>query len=295
MHPSAVEPKPGCIDTITYPVALARPGEMGRKLDLSGLTDDEAEHVLKVVQRDMKLRKKEEDRLRVHFFDTMTEANASQEVDHMRSQSHGLGQAALLDCHYNVCKTCWQLQQAGKESLALLHHLPEDRSLLMSLPPDMIAIGCSIFRTQSLEWYYNNVKSRFKRFGSAKVLKTLYRNHISGSGRRGGEREGEGRRGEERRGEERRGEEILEGQLERQIRTGGPFGLYGDTQTVELIGPIASQQSPGTNHSEDKVARATEGITSQQHQQRVHHHHPTRPEQHGHSPLSPIRLAEQQP
>lgn len=37
---------------------------MGRKLDLSGLTDDEAEHVLKVVQRDMKLRKKEEDRLR---------------------------------------------------------------------------------------------------------------------------------------------------------------------------------------------------------------------------------------
>lgn len=37
---------------------------MGRKLDLSGLTDGEAEHVLKVVQRDMKLRKKEEDRLR---------------------------------------------------------------------------------------------------------------------------------------------------------------------------------------------------------------------------------------
>ncbi|KAL7840549.1 hypothetical protein AOLI_G00258720 [Acnodon oligacanthus] len=37
---------------------------MGRKLDLSGLTDGEAEHVLRVVQRDMKLRKKEEDRLR---------------------------------------------------------------------------------------------------------------------------------------------------------------------------------------------------------------------------------------
>lgn len=37
---------------------------------------------------------------------------------------------------------------------------------------------CRILRTQSLEWYYNNVKSRFKRFGSAKVLKTLYRKHI---------------------------------------------------------------------------------------------------------------------
>lgn len=37
---------------------------MGRKLDLSGLTDSEAEHVLQVVQRDMNLRKKEEERLR---------------------------------------------------------------------------------------------------------------------------------------------------------------------------------------------------------------------------------------
>ncbi|XP_073667162.1 rab effector MyRIP isoform X2 [Tursiops truncatus] len=76
---------------------------MGRKLDLSGLTDDETEHVLQVVQRDFNLRKKEEERLRV-------------------------------------------------------------------------------LRTQSLEWFYNNVKSRFKRFGSAKVLKNLYRKHRLESG-----------------------------------------------------------------------------------------------------------------
>ncbi|MGH0131635.1 UNVERIFIED_CONTAM: hypothetical protein FKN15_061728 [Acipenser sinensis] len=36
---------------------------MGRKLDLSSLTKDEAGHVLQVVQRDMCLRKKEEERL----------------------------------------------------------------------------------------------------------------------------------------------------------------------------------------------------------------------------------------
>lgn len=47
---------------------------MGRKLDLSGLTDNEAEHVLQVVQRDMKLRKKEEARLRL---DLMTFVNNS--------------------------------------------------------------------------------------------------------------------------------------------------------------------------------------------------------------------------
>lgn len=41
-----------------------------------------------------------------------------------------------------------------------------------------VLLVCRILRTQSLEWYYNHVKSRFKRFGSAKVLKTLYRKHI---------------------------------------------------------------------------------------------------------------------
>lgn len=34
-----------------------------------------------------------------------------------------------------------------------------------------------MLKTQSLEWFYNNVRKRFKRFGSAKVLRTLYRKH----------------------------------------------------------------------------------------------------------------------
>lgn len=40
-----------------------RRDEMGRKLDLSKLTDEEAKHVWEVVQRDFDLRKKEEERL----------------------------------------------------------------------------------------------------------------------------------------------------------------------------------------------------------------------------------------
>ncbi|XP_025069737.1 melanophilin isoform X7 [Alligator sinensis] len=67
---------------------------MGRKLDLSKLTDEEAKHVWEVVQRDLDLRKKEEERLEV------------------------------------------------------------------------VKIG-------SLEWYYEHVRSRFKRFGSAKVMRSL--------------------------------------------------------------------------------------------------------------------------
>lgn len=48
----------------SWPLILDSQVAMGRKLDLSALSNDEAEHVLKVVQRDMKLRKKEEERLR---------------------------------------------------------------------------------------------------------------------------------------------------------------------------------------------------------------------------------------
>ncbi|XP_016389021.1 rab effector MyRIP-like, partial [Sinocyclocheilus rhinocerous] len=67
-------------------------------------------------------------------------------------------QRALL--HYNVCKSCRTYSQSER---------------------GYICAACQksrLLRTQSLEWFYNNVKSLFKRFGSAKVLKTLYRKHI---------------------------------------------------------------------------------------------------------------------
>ncbi|KAJ8419170.1 hypothetical protein AAFF_G00006690 [Aldrovandia affinis] len=146
---------------------------MGRKLDLSGLTDDEADHVLNVVQRDMKLRKKEEERL----------SEMKQELDEEGSRCSILSKQnkfnehccirccapftfllnpkrQCLDCQFNVCKSCRIYDK-------------KDKAWLCS--------ACQksrVLRTQSLEWYYNNVKSRFKRFGSAKVLKTLYRKHI---------------------------------------------------------------------------------------------------------------------
>lgn len=41
-----------------------------------------------------------------------------------------------------------------------------------------LCVSLRLLKTQSLEWFYTNVKSRFKRFGSAKVLKTLYRKHL---------------------------------------------------------------------------------------------------------------------
>ncbi|XP_029445531.1 rab effector MyRIP isoform X2 [Rhinatrema bivittatum] len=150
---------------------------MGRKLDLSGLTEDEAEHVLQVVQRDFSLRKKEEERL----------SEMKQKLDEEGSKCSLLAKQQkfnehccirccapftfllnskrqCLDCKYNICKGCSSYEKKEK---AWVCNVCQQARLL---------------RTQSLEWYYNNVKSRFKRFGSAKVLKNLYRKHRLQSG-----------------------------------------------------------------------------------------------------------------
>ncbi|XP_035526745.1 rab effector MyRIP isoform X2 [Morone saxatilis] len=147
---------------------------MGRKLDLSGLTDHEAEHVLQVVQRDMRLRKNEEERL----------SELKQELDEEGSRCLLLSRQSCFnqrccirccspftfllnpkrqcrDCCYNVCKAC---RVYNKRDKAWLCSACQKSRLL---------------KTQSLEWYYTNVKKRFKRFGSAKVLKTLYRKHLA--------------------------------------------------------------------------------------------------------------------
>uniref|UniRef100_A0A1W7RFI6 Rab effector MYRIP n=1 Tax=Agkistrodon contortrix contortrix TaxID=8713 RepID=A0A1W7RFI6_AGKCO len=150
---------------------------MRRKLDLSDLTDNEAEHVLLVVQRDFTLRKKEEDRLNEMKQKLDEEGNKCSILSkHQRFNERCCMRCCspftflintkrqCQDCKYNICKNCSSYQRKEK---AWLCNMCQQARLL---------------RAQSLEWYYNNVKSRFKRFGSAKVLKNLYRKHRSETG-----------------------------------------------------------------------------------------------------------------
>ncbi|XP_032387721.1 rab effector MyRIP [Etheostoma spectabile] len=147
---------------------------MGRKLDLSGLTDNEAEHVLQVVQRDMRLRKKEEERLSELKLELDEEGSrcvllSRQRCFNQRCCIRCCSPFTFLlntkrqchDCHYNVCKAC---RVYNKQDKAWLCSACQKSRLL---------------KTQSLEWFYTDVKTRFKRFGSAKVLKTLYRKHLA--------------------------------------------------------------------------------------------------------------------
>lgn len=150
---------------------------MGRKLDLSGLTDDETEHVLQVVQRDFNLRKREEERLSEMKQRLDAEGSKCSILSkHQKFVEHCCMRCCAPftflistkrrcgDCKFNVCKGCCSYQKREKVWVCC------------------VCQQARVLRTQSLEWFYNNVKSRFKRFGSAKVLKNLYRKHRLESG-----------------------------------------------------------------------------------------------------------------
>ncbi|KAM5291980.1 rab effector MyRIP [Ctenodactylus gundi] len=150
---------------------------MGRKLDLSGLTDRETEHVLQVVQRDFSLRKKEEERLSEMKQRLAEEGSKCRVLARHRRFVEACCMRCCApftfllnprrrcgDCKFNVCKSCCAFHKREKAWVC------------------GVCQQARLLRTQSLEWFYSNVKSRFKRFGSAKVLENLYRKHRLESG-----------------------------------------------------------------------------------------------------------------
>ncbi|KAM3667463.1 melanophilin isoform 2-T2 [Ammospiza maritima maritima] len=142
---------------------------MGRKLDLSKLTDEEAKHVWEVVQRDFDLRKKEEERLEELKCKIDQE---SSKREFLTSQSH------LNDTH---CVHCLQpfkfLLNSKRQCLDCRFYTCKNCSRYHKKEQGWVCDPCRLSRIVkigSLEWYYEHVRSRFKRFGSAKVLQSLY-------------------------------------------------------------------------------------------------------------------------
>eukprot|EP00062_Callorhinchus_milii_P011974 gi/632958504/ref/XP_007895074.1/ PREDICTED: rab effector MyRIP [Callorhinchus milii] len=150
---------------------------MGKKLDLSGLTDDEAEHVLKVVQRDFDLRKKEQDRLSELKQKLSEEGNKRSILSKQEKFNETCcirccrpftflinTKRPCLDCKFNICKNCGTYSKKDKIWICT------------------VCQQTRLLRTQSLEWYYNNVRGRFKHFGSAKVVQTLFKKRLAERG-----------------------------------------------------------------------------------------------------------------
>ncbi|XP_067372946.1 melanophilin isoform X4 [Channa argus] len=141
-----------------------------KKLDLSKLTDEEAKHVWEVVQRDFDLRKKEEERLdelktQIEKEDTKRELLGNQTsliesycirclqpFKFLVNSKH-----QCLDCQLYICKSCSR------------YNRKEDGWVC---EPCRMA---RVLKIGTLEWYYENVRARFKRFGSAKVMRSLFK------------------------------------------------------------------------------------------------------------------------
>nr|XP_014344720.1 PREDICTED: melanophilin [Latimeria chalumnae] len=145
------------------------PVDMGRKVDLSKLTDEEAQHVLEVIQRDFDLRQKEEERLgdlkcKIEKESTKRELLADQSHLNQTHCIHCLhpfkflvnSKRQCLDCKLYTCKSCSRYNK-------------KERGWVCD--PCRLA---RVVKIGSLEWYYEHVRSRFKRFGSAKVMRSLH-------------------------------------------------------------------------------------------------------------------------
>ncbi|XP_052455214.1 melanophilin-like isoform X1 [Carassius gibelio] len=143
---------------------------MDNKLDLSRLTEEEAKHVWEVIQRDFDLRKKEEERLseiksKIEREETKRELLGSQTN---LTDSHCIrclqpfkflvnSKRQCMDCKLYTCKTCSRYNK--KEHGWVCDPCRMSR---------VLKIG-------TLGWYHDNIHSRFKRFGSAKVMRSLYK------------------------------------------------------------------------------------------------------------------------
>ncbi|XP_016129174.1 melanophilin-like [Sinocyclocheilus grahami] len=143
---------------------------MDKKLDLSRLTEEEAKHVWEVIQRDFVLRKKEEERLgelksKIEKEETKRELLGSQSN---LTDSHCIhclqpfkflvnSKRQCMDCKLYTCKTCSRYNK-------------KERGWVCD-PCRM----SRVLKIGTLGWYHDNVHSRFKRFGSAKVMRSLYK------------------------------------------------------------------------------------------------------------------------
>ncbi|KAK2889011.1 hypothetical protein Q8A67_014386 [Cirrhinus molitorella] len=143
---------------------------MDKKLDLSRLSEEEAKHVWEVIQRDFVLRKKEEERL----------GELKSKIDKEESKRELLGsQSNLTDSH---CIRCLQpfkfLVNSKRQCMDCKLYTCKTCSRYNKKERGWVCDPCRMSRVLkigTLGWYHDNVRSRFKRFGSAKVMRSLYK------------------------------------------------------------------------------------------------------------------------
>ncbi|XP_029613160.1 melanophilin isoform X3 [Salmo trutta] len=147
-------------------------------MDLTVLSDDEAKHVWEVIQRDFTLRKIEEERL----------GDLKTKIEKEDTKIELLGtQTTLVDSH---CIRCLQpfkfLVNSKRQCIDCKMYTCKACSRYNKKDHGWVCDPCRMTRVLKIGtvgWYHDNVRTRFKRFGSAKVMKSLYK-RLNGEGAR---------------------------------------------------------------------------------------------------------------
>ncbi|XP_077997329.1 uncharacterized protein LOC144450559 [Glandiceps talaboti] len=147
--------------------------EMGRKLNLSHLSEEECKQILEVIQRDFKLRQSEEERLNKIQQDINQEHTKGIILSKKKTFNENYcircystfffifnRRVQCILCGYNVCKDCAECSEKTKKWTCTTCLTERD------------------MKAQSCEWFYKQIKSRFRRFGSAKVVRSLYKRKV---------------------------------------------------------------------------------------------------------------------
>ncbi|XP_071823371.1 uncharacterized protein [Apostichopus japonicus] len=143
---------------------------MGRKLNLSHLSDEECKQVLAVIQRDFNVRQNEKDRIIKIQGAVENEAQKrlvlSRQLEFNKKHciccfsTFGLifnKKVKCEKCNFFICKDCKKQQDDNKEVICL----PCDQQREL--------------QERACQWYYDEMKAKFRRFGSAKVVRSLYK------------------------------------------------------------------------------------------------------------------------
>ncbi|TRY62443.1 hypothetical protein DNTS_032247 [Danionella cerebrum] len=143
---------------------------MDKKLDLSRLTEEEAKHVWEVIQRDFNLRKKEEERL----------GELKTRIEKEEAKRELLGsETKISDSHCIRCLQPFQfLLNSRRQCVDCTLFTCKSCSRYNTKEHSWVCDPCRMARVLkigTLGWYHDNVRSRFKRFGSAKVMRSLYK------------------------------------------------------------------------------------------------------------------------
>lgn len=147
---------------------------MGRKLNLSHLSEAECQHILEVVNKDFNIRYQEKERIRVIEADVEADENQYSVLSRSRAFNERyclccysrflplINPRVLCDaCRSGVCKSCAQLDRETSERRC------------------KVCLKQRELQKQSNDWFYSSVKRRFRRCGSAKVIRSLYKRRVT--------------------------------------------------------------------------------------------------------------------